>query len=254
MINDLVAYAVSNECRSKRLKNSILQAKDTASIRSDLAVAFDFVTTAEHIFENAQNSEVEEASENCSLSLLYSSIILYARATKTSSNSRRTFDFISQLDGNEIVIHGEICKLRDDAVAHFGPGEIQQGLCWHKEGVFLANNGDGLVVMTASSRLVLSRQLLAKLKMQINRLLILSDRMAQSKNLALVNLINKMTEEDPEIVNAMSKFWIDPVDFFGTQNAVNVALSGHRVGARRGSATISQSPATRPPLRQATSG
>jgi hypothetical protein len=229
---DLVTVARDLPERHKALAHQILQLRDAHSIRTDLKLAADFFESLRQISDIANASEAGATAENCALALFYSGIILYARATDTSSEHRRSFDFRSKFDEDEKRSHRLLCDLRNDAIAHFGPGGSYAGAAWQKEGVFVPT--DGSQVMTASRRLVLHPTLILEADRQIIRALLLAERDVTERNSAVAAALNAATDSDPDFVQFCHDRTVSLDDFFGHPAAAIEALSGPRIGSRRG--------------------
>lgn len=229
---DLVAVASALPPQHKRLSRHILRLRDIHSARTDLKLALDFVDSLKQIKQVAMAAEAGAVSENCAIALFYSAIVLYARATKTTSAHRRAFDFRKQFSDSELKAHRVLCDLRDDAIAHFGPGGSYVGPAWQKEGVFLPR-GDQRI-MTASRRIVLNPQLIETLDRQVHRALMVAERYTQDDNAKTVAALNEAVEQDPDFPAFCRAREIDLIPFFGSSEAARDALSGVRVGARKG--------------------
>jgi hypothetical protein len=103
-----------------RTRNLILSVLDIHSARSDLRVAADLSARAIAMIDDPPDIE-PKAYEDIILALTSSAIIYYAKATKSGSDHRGTFDIRAYFDEREKATHTDLCKLRDDAVAHYGP-------------------------------------------------------------------------------------------------------------------------------------
>jgi hypothetical protein len=235
VVIDLVAVAQDLPRRDK-LAQAIFRLRDAHSARTDLTSADDFAHQLNEGQDEIAKSSVAGIWETVGLSLLYSAVIMYARATKSSSKHRRTFDIRDQLTPDELATHNMLCDLRDDAVAHFGPGGRYQGPAWQKEGAFLIGEPDGSArVMTASRRIVLHPSLIARLKAQSHRALILADRRVQELNSEVVELLAEIGHSDSTFNEKMLRNRISLADFFESTQASLDALAGQRLGQRRGS-------------------
>jgi hypothetical protein len=134
---DLVAVANALPEKHKKLGYLILQHRDAHSAYTDLKLASDFMGSVREIARGSHDAEADSIAENSGLALFHSAIVLYARATKTQSKHRRAYDLTRSFDPEERRAHDTLCGLRDDAIAHFGPGGSYSGPAWQKEGVFV---------------------------------------------------------------------------------------------------------------------
>jgi hypothetical protein len=70
--------------------------------------------------------------------LIVSAVIHYCRATHTKSNHKPRADFETAYSPAELLAHQKVQKLRDDALAHWGPGDDGTGQLWHDNRVVFA--------------------------------------------------------------------------------------------------------------------
>lgn len=70
--------------------------------------------------------------------LIVSAVIHYCRATHTKSNHKPRADFAKAYSPAEMLAHQQVQKLRDDALAHWGPGDDGTGQLWHDNRVVFA--------------------------------------------------------------------------------------------------------------------
>lgn len=69
-----------------------------------------------------EEKEFPEEHMEIANALFCKSVIFYARATDTQSNSRKSFGLRDKLSQSNKETHKRIMKLRNDALAHFGAG------------------------------------------------------------------------------------------------------------------------------------
>jgi len=240
---DLVAAAEALPPEQRKLKDLILRLRDAHSIKTDLLLATDFVTSMSVIHDAASKADAGDAAENSYLALLYTTIVLYVRATKTSSRHRRSFDFVKSFDAEQRVAHKTMCDLRDEAIAHYGPGGSYRGSPWQMEGVFIPTDpgADGNI-MTVSRRLVINPQVAAMIRKQVHRALMIALRMTQEQDEAVAAEINALGKADPTFFSNLRGFSTTLADFFDDQDAAAEILSGPRVGYRRGTARHRETP------------
>lgn len=234
---DLVAAANGLPPEYQKLSHLILQLRDSHSIRTDLMLANDFVGTMKVVGQQAADAGAGQSAENAFLALFYSAVILYVRATKTQSDNRRSFDFNKEYDADQKVKHKVLCDLRDEALAHYGPGGSYSGPAFQRDGVFIPYGPDSdSRVFTASHRLVIQPQLIADLDQMTHRALMLSDKRTQLLNQKVVDGINEAMVATPDVVHLFRDHVGNLSDFLGSEAASDVVMAGPRVGYRRGSA------------------
>lgn len=84
---DLSAFAATQP-RKSRLRQAIIRLRDAHSAKTDLMSADDFASQLDAAKDAIAASPVAAAPETIGLALLYSAVVLYARATKTTSDHR----------------------------------------------------------------------------------------------------------------------------------------------------------------------
>lgn len=234
---DLVAAADGLPTQYRKLKKLVRQLRDSHSIRTDLSLANDFVTTMKAIGGQAAADPVAGIAENAFLALFYSALMLYVRATKTQHDNRRSFDFRREYDADQQGKHDVLCDLRDRALAHYGDGGQYTGPAFQKDGVFIPY-GPGVDgrIMTASSRLVINPSLIADLGVIAHRALMLADKRTQKLNSLVADEINAAAAAEPQLLDHLRQHVIDLDTFLGSADAANDVMAGPRVGYRRGTA------------------
>lgn len=226
---DLVAASAEMPDQHKRLAKIILQARDAHSAHTDLASAFDMITSLPEA-ALAADGGVEWANHAVS-ALLTTTILLYARATKSNSNHRATLDLHAFFSNEERKEHDWICNLRDDALAHYGPGEIFNGAHWHQEMVMLPlDRPNDARILMASRRVAASPEVVSRVKQQVHRALILAQRIIQRRDEALVDEAEKAMDSDDQFTAFLKRFVIDLKDVFEGHPITETAINGPRLG------------------------
>jgi len=199
------------------------------SIRSDLGMALDMMTAHELVLPLARSgTDANRWAADSALALINSAVIFYVRATHSSSNHRGTIDFRNEYSEKEREVHQTLTKLRNDAIAHFGPGEEYGGPPWQAEGVFLPiDRPDDIRIMTASRRIIMQKQLQDRMSVQISRAILIAEKATQTRNSELARYMNDLVE-DRAFVSVIEKHRMDLVEFFETEEARDHALSGLR--------------------------
>lgn len=232
---DLRAAANSLPSEFKKIAGMIRSLSSAHSIRMDIETAYDMIHALDVVQPEArsQTNQINWAS-SASLALINSAIVLYARATKSESRHRGGLNFLRDFDTSERETHDLLVKLRDDAIAHFGPGESYDGPAWQREGVFLSiDDPNDMRVMTASRRVIMQKQLQSRMLRHLHRCLMICERETQKRNAALVEEMNARAEHG-RLFAELKKFEIDLADFFKTSEAMENALGGSRMGRRSG--------------------
>lgn len=127
------------EKRLLPLADKIRRARDLHSLSADLAMALESLDALDALLKvpTATDDFGKIITESA---LLSNALVLYVRATKTTSNERGGFDLRSRFSEEEKVAHEELSDLRDKAIAHFGSGGSYRGE-WQAELVILQFKG-----------------------------------------------------------------------------------------------------------------
>jgi hypothetical protein len=213
----------------KRLAKIIMQARDAHSAHTDLASAFDMITAMPEASHAAEGGV--KWANHAVPALMASAILLYARATNSSSKHRATLDLHSDFSNEEKNEHDWICNLRNDALAHYGPGENFNGAAWHQEMVMLPlDRPNDARILMASRRVAASPEVVSRVKKQVHRALILAQRVIQRRDEALVDEANKAMTSDEEFAVFLKRFVIDMEEVFEGHPITEIAINGPRLG------------------------
>jgi hypothetical protein len=114
------------ERRLKPLAGKIRRLKEIASMHADLMMARECLD-ALHVSLGEPPDTSDMRRSVTEASLLSNAVVLYARATKTTSDERRSHDLRAKFSAEEKIVHRELCDLRDKAITHFGSGGSYSG-------------------------------------------------------------------------------------------------------------------------------
>jgi hypothetical protein len=230
---DLLAFAdaLPDEPKEyRRLRGLMRDTSDIHSAYSDLMLAAGLATRAIE-FDNNEGVLPRDLSDDCTIALISSAIIYYARATTTQSRHRKTFDIRARLDENELKDHALICGLRDDAIAHYGPGPLSPTVALREDRMFLPEGGQQ--IMMASRHMAHSKSLARLIRRQAQRALIITQRAVFEREAKMVDALNNAIVADPRLTEAAKKYEVDLGKVMGDPEMVAQALSGPRIGTRR---------------------
>jgi hypothetical protein len=132
---------------------------------------------------------LEEREKDTLLALQSSAVVYYTRSTKTRSKHRRTFDIRPYLDERETETHDLFCRLRDDAIAHFGPGELAEGPALRADYLFVDRAGR---LATVSRSLYGSDELARRLASHAQRVSHIMQRLFHDRENELVAALNDL--------------------------------------------------------------
>ena len=224
---DLTALSqrLFTEDRLKPLAGMINRAQDLASMRTDLEIALESLDTLAAIFAAPQSDDLSTSVTE--YALLSNAVLLYARATKTTSVERRSFDLSSRFSEQEKIVHQELVDLRDGAIAHFGSGGSYQGL-WHVEAVILQTNIESSRVGVLTRRQTRDVELVKRARTQIAKAHSLIDQICIEKIEKVTAELNKMNPDDFE--KEIRQHLLDLDVMMASQEAANLVRSSANNG------------------------
>lgn len=147
--------------------------------------------------------------------LIVSAVIHYCRATHTKSNHKPRADFAKAYSPAEMLAHQQVQKLRDDALAHWGPGDDGTGQLWHDNRVVFArcdNEREGIAnpSYTTNSSVETAQRLSNLLLTAIGTA---GDGLKTKRDEVYASLAALLAADDTMRERAMS-FRFDPAEFY----------------------------------------
>lgn len=223
------------EKRRLPLANKIRRARDLQSLSVDLEIALENLNALDLIVKTprAGSDFIRETTESA---LLNYALLLYARATKTTSEQRSGFDLRSRFSNAEKEVHEELVNLRDDAIAHFGPGGSYAGE-WQSELVILRFKGHEAKPAVVTRRKMLDRSLAERARRQIEvaRALLRSLSLEQLEE--VTHEINVTAANDPEFHKEIMLHPLNLDIFLTSAEAAESALAFFEGGYAKSSVT-----------------
>jgi len=210
-----------------KLRQLIVDLTAVHSAHTDLTLAADLAERLLQVHQ-ARDKMPRQFAADAAIAFLWTAITCYARATKSGSKHRKTFDIRRFMDAEELERHDLICALRDDAIAHYGPGKFEADGSLRSDHIFLVKGGQ---IFFASRNLTGSLAVADKVRVQAQRALIVMQRLHEEKESAVVDYLN---EHGDELVRL--GFWkpavVDLAEAIGAEMAAEI-MEGPRVGRRR---------------------
>ena len=208
---NLVAAAADLERSHNRIAKLIYGFRDAHSVHTDLSMACDMLESVPRVV-----AEIDRGAkwlEHSVPALIYSAVLLYVRATKSKSDHRARFDIRSKLSTAEKTVHERLCRLRDDAFAHFGPGDAE-GRAWHEEHVVIpVGEGTGRQLVAASRRLAFPPDFVGRICDHVRRATLIAQREIERKEALLVQAIDGAID-DEAFMATLSMHRIDLAELF----------------------------------------
>lgn len=186
------------EGRWVQLAGRIQEAQRLASLHTDIAIALECLAALTDQLASPPSDHIGRAVTEASL--LNNAIIHYARATKTTSRLRKTFDLTSRFTPEQKSIHQELVDLRDDAIAHFGTGGSYRGV-WQAEVVILQAIAGTVRAGVATRRQTVDQNLLARARSHIAQVAEMLRRLSEEKIDGLTTELNELAAENADLVH-----------------------------------------------------
>lgn len=234
---DLLAAAEELQADFPTISRKIKRLSDCHSIKVDLDIALDMIALCPAA-SRAHDAGLEWA-QHASMAMMHSAVVFYVRATKSKSDHRGTLDLRAKFSGDQRNFHDQLVALRDDAVAHFGPGPLPSGFTFHDEKLVLPiDRQDGSSVMMVSRRTAFAPDFIAGFRNHLSRALILVQREIQKREADALQELTDNPERD-SVEAILRKHVTTAAAAMGRADAPGVFLSG----GRQGSQTVIQSDA-----------
>jgi hypothetical protein len=194
---DLYAVALENQKGHPRLAGLIKKIRDLHSSRVDLEQAQQTLALRGR-FPNLSSGESDLA--HLVQAIAVTSIILYCRATGTESDHRKNrLDVRRWFDEEEKRIHEKMMMLRNNGIAHFGPGDPREEDSYRRDDVIIINDSmnNRSRIRTISRYLVVDEGLMNSLNKIVSRALILINRQFNKDLEYLYEEIDNTIMRDP---------------------------------------------------------
>ncbi len=228
-----LADRLRREGRYHALAGKIQAAVDMVSIEVDLMLALDTCDAIDFSIQTAVG-ETEQMRRAIESALLAHVVVLYSRATKTTSKARKSYDPRSKFTAEELMVHQELCDLRDMAVAHFGKGGSYSGN-WTLEYAVLEFNGARAQTSVISRRLSLDQYLADRARKQIVRTLKIVEEISRARINDMTEALDAAKIDDPEFEAEVTKHPINLTVFVGGEDEASRMKAGEPGRKVRGS-------------------
>ena len=214
-----VAVSLKKSLEFKLLVNKIRQLQDISSIEIDLRYARDDLNCCIDLgclepldFEKPQNPRDARVIG----ALFVQSLVYYTRATKSESRHRGYAPITRNWTPELKNVHSDIVKIRDDIVAHFGPGTDHVSGFWSRESIVLCSYQSGAVqISTPFVRSNYREWAISNLSQLIDRA---HSDCLQIKSQRTESLLNQIMlhQGDVKFTNALTISKFVPESFFVT--------------------------------------
>jgi hypothetical protein len=162
-------------------------------------------------------------------SLLANAVMLYARATATAAKDgeRGAIKITPKMTTEQRADHDILVTIRNRALAHVYTAEPIDGELWHQAVLFaVETEGTGWRPAAGSRRVQNNLSTLERLERQLP----VAHAMLTAKSRKRIDAITGMLNDDPLPLATFERFQFDPVERFGSAEAVQTILRGQAVG------------------------
>ncbi len=215
------------------LAGTIRRARELHSLTSDLVMAVESLDALDALLKAV--TEAQDFGRMITANaLLVNALILYARATKTSSDERRGFDLTSRFSPEQRAVHKELCDLRDCAIAHFGSGGSYNGI-WQAERVILQFRGAESKPAVATRRKAVDTSLATRARRQIELARDLLRALSEEQIEKITDEISQTLLRDPDFFdNEIVRHPLNFDIFMASPDAANLARASFDRGYSKG--------------------
>jgi len=230
LVVDLAAFADKLPAKHRSLKQLITDTVDLYSAFNDLKLAAEFAGRSA-AFEEEGTSLTPEEAEECSMALTCAAIVFYGRAAKGTSKHRKSFDLRPHFDERERQNHDLICRLRDDAIAHYGPGKLTDEVALREDKAFVSVE-DGQLLFSSRS-ITRSLSLAHIIRSQSQRAAIIMQRLHDERQERLLDALHLHIPTDADVNAAWRSSKVKSTDGFGDPNLAAELARRPRAGIHR---------------------
>jgi hypothetical protein len=188
---------------------------DAMSILGDLAEAKRMLVALarHHSLANADAAGDEDRYVTLS-ALLSQAVILYARAAKSKANHRTFVPLQRNLPPELRAVHDNVVQLRDDAIAHFGPGDGPGGRHWAQETVVLRIDGTVATLALPFSHSVYQEDLAKQLEVLVDHCITAMWGICGERADLLLQECTRLLHTQPHFQAQLSEAEFDLAEFF----------------------------------------
>ncbi len=225
-----LADRLFEEKRLLPLANAIRRARDIHSLVTDLSHAVESLDALDRLGDVSTGDLLGVVTQ---AALMNNAVVLYARATKTTSLERRGFDLVSRFTTDERIVHSELCDLRDTAIAHFGSGGSYRGE-WQAELVVLQIKGGDGKPGVISRRKTLDEKLIKRARKQIESAHRRLKAISIEKLDDISRELGKVADENPEFYKEFARHPLNLDVFLASPFAGELARASFEEGQAKG--------------------
>lgn len=227
---DLESLAAALPAKNAALAGKIRRCRDSHSVHTDLMHASDMIRSVGAAFSAVQSGD--EWAQHAIPALVYSGIILYVRATHSDSKHRVRINLTKHFSSAQKGVHDRLVTLRNDALAHYGPGEISEGFAWNEERLLIPmDRPTDARIMLASRRVGYAPGLPSAIEAHISQVLLYAQREVERRDAELTEALNTIIDDDDGFFDLAAQHTINLHEMFGGHPAAAL-LDEDRTGMR----------------------
>ena len=214
----LSALASTLKARSKQLKlvGLIERAVSVCSAHEDLRSSAECLRDLKVLTSSktAPKNLAYDTLSTISGALTAHSIVLYCRATQTSSGNRRAWFGLEMLDQEQLELHDRVKRLRDNAIAHFGFGSEHPEGPLIREALILSLTPPGPRPIFHSSWAMNKAAFTSSFESLVSRVQDVARARASDRMNEVMVEITRIGAADKSLLKALRKHPFDADEFF----------------------------------------
>lgn len=222
-----IAEAIGDQGEYRRVRSAIAKAALTQSCVSDLAEA----ETCCAALTELQNSIRRKGTMTrlaTEAALLRAAVTLYERASAAGAKQgeRGSVQIADRLTQDQRQDHDAIIQARHRALAHVYVGEDLGGTMWHRDVLFIVEDGEQWRPAAASNRIQVHGELFRRLRRQIPVAL----HILQSRFGDQIGRVTAILNDEPLPIELLENHLFDPIETFGSEATVQKVLAAQATG------------------------
>lgn len=218
-----VAKGLSGQPAYRPFIEQIRRYRDAMSVQNDLRECQDCLDVLAQ--QNLNTPSMEHAWQVIISALITRAIVLYVRATKTSSRHRTFVPVRTAMPPDLVPLHERMVSLRDNAIAHFGPGPGGTRPSWAREVVALRLDGDKASLVLPYSRTNIQTDLPSNLRSLLDYAIARVWELAGERADRLLEEVKRLWVSDGSFREILQSSLLDLRGFFnGDEAAVRQAV------------------------------
>jgi hypothetical protein len=211
---DSVSAGLGSGNAYKALNSLVRRYRDAMSALNDLRECQEYLDVLREHDPLPQPTGSQQYHHAVSGALLSQAIILYVRATKTKSKHRTFVPVAQKLPAALGRAHKLMIALRDNAIAHYGPGSAEKRPAWVREKAALRVFRERASMRLLYSRVAIQTDLPNDLQHLVDHARQILVIIAEERAADLLEEVKRLHDSDPDFRTLASTNDIDLSGFF----------------------------------------